>query len=122
MDFLPEVKMDFIPSDDESVHPETEESNPNMKYEDEEEKKEEIIVEPVKKSDTINPEEIFSLNEEEKKNIQEQVKEVSFEPNVKLTKKGKPFKKRPPMSEAHKLKLKAAREKAMATRKAKAAV
>ena len=122
MDFLPEVKMDFIPSDDESVHPETEESNPNMQYEDEEEKKEEIIVEPVKKSDTINPEEIFSLNEEEKKNIQEQVKEVSFEPNVKLTKKGKPFKKRPPMSEAHKLKLKAAREKAMATRKAKAAV
>ena len=122
MDFLPEVKMDFIPSDDESVHPETEESNPNMKYEDEEEKKEEIIVEPVKKSDTINPEEIFSLNEEEKKNIQEQIKEVSFEPNVKLTKKGKPFKKRPPMSEAHKLKLKAARDKAMATRKAKAAV
>ena len=122
MDFLPEVKMDFIPSDDESVHPETEESNPNMQYEDEEEKKEEIIVEPVKKSDTINPEEIFSLNEEEKKNIQEQVKEVSFEPNVKLTKKGKPFKKRPPMSEAHKLKLKAARDKAMATRKAKAAV
>jgi hypothetical protein len=122
MDFLPEVKMDFIPSDDESVHPETEESNPNMQYEDEEEKKEEIIVDPVKKSDTINPEEIFSLNEEEKKNIQEQVKEVSFEPNVKLTKKGKPFKKRPPMSEAHKLKLKAAREKAMATRKAKAAV
>jgi len=125
MDFLPEVKMDFIPSDDESVHPETEESNPNLQYEkkvsiDEEANQEEIIVEPVKKSDTINPEEIFSFNEEEKKNIQEQIKEVDS--NVKLTKKGKPFKKRPPMSEAHKLKLKAAREKAMATRKAKAAV
>ena len=127
MDFLPEVKMDFIPSDDESINPETEEENPNMQYEDEKKvtidedaNEEEIIVEPVKKSDTINPEEIFSFNEEEKKNIQEQIKEV--EPNVKLTKKGKPFKKRPPMSEAHKLKLKAAREKAMATRKAKAAV
>ena len=127
MDFLPEVKMDFIPSDDESINPETEEANPNMQYEDEKKvtidedaNQEEIIVEPVKKSDTINPEEIFSFNEEEKKNIQEQIKEVDS--NVKLTKKGKPFKKRPPMSEAHKLKLKAAREKAMATRKAKAAV
>ena len=120
MDFLPEVKMDFIPSDDEpegSVDPETEEKKVSI---DEDANQEEIIVEPVKKSDTINPEEIFSLNEEEKKNIQEQIKEV--EPNVKLTKKGKPFKKRPPMSEAHKLKLKAARDKAMATRKAKAAV
>tara|TARA_B100000519_G_C14249118_1_gene441456 strand:+ start:481 stop:1185 length:705 start_codon:yes stop_codon:yes gene_type:complete len=129
MDFLPEVKMDFIPSDDESINPDSdgkEEENPNMQYEDEKKvtidedaNEEEIIVEPVKKSDSINPEEIFSFNEEEKKNIQEQIKEV--EPNVKLTKKGKPFKKRPPMSEAHKLKLKAAREKAMATRKAKAA-
>ena len=120
MDFLPEVKMDFIPSDDEpegSVDPETEEKKVSI---DEDANQEEIIVEPVKKSDTINPEEIFSLNEEEKKNIQEQIKEV--EPNVKLTKKGKPFKKRPPMSEANKLKLKAARDKAMATRKAKAAV
>ena len=127
MDFIPEVKMDFIPSDDESINPETEEENPNMQYEDEKKvtidedsNQEEIIVEPVKKSDTINPEEIFSFNEEEKKNIQEQIKEVDS--NVKLTKKGKPFKKRPPMSEAHKLKLKSAREKAMATRKAKAAV
>ena len=127
MDFIPEVKMDFIPSDDESINPETEEANPNMQYEDEKKvtidedaNQEEIIVEPVKKSDTINPEEIFSFNEEEKKNIQEQIKEVDS--NVKLNKKGKPFKKRPPMSEAHKLKLKAVREKAMATRKAKAAV
>tara|TARA_R110002074_G_scaffold388957_2_gene571944 strand:- start:1298 stop:1999 length:702 start_codon:yes stop_codon:yes gene_type:complete len=129
MDFLPEVKMDFIPSDDESINPETEEENPNMQYDPEDKKKvsidedsnqEEIIVEPVKKSDSINPEEIFSFNEEEKKNIQEHIKEVDS--NVKLTKKGKPFKKRPPMSEAHKLKLKAAREKAVAVRKAKAQV
>ena len=80
MDFLPEVKMDFIPSDDESINPETEEANPNMQYEDEKKvtidedaNEEEIIVEPVKKSDSINPEEIFSFNEEEKKNIQEKV-------------------------------------------------
>ena len=39
---------------------------------------------------------------------------------VKLTKKGKPRKKRPPMSEEHKAKLALAREKAMASRKKKA--
>jgi hypothetical protein len=39
------------------------------------------------------------------------------DPNVKLTKKVKPRKQRPPMSEEHKEKLKIAREKAMASRK-----
>ena len=42
------------------------------------------------------------------------------DPNIKLTKKGKPRKQRPPMTEAHKEKLKDARVKAMASRKAKA--
>jgi hypothetical protein len=42
------------------------------------------------------------------------------DPNVKLTKKGKPRKPRPPMTEEHKEKLKLAREKAMASRKKKA--
>ncbi len=45
---------------------------------------------------------------------------MPIDPNVKLTKKGKPRKKRPPMSEAHKEKLKAARVKAMEARKANA--
>ena len=44
---------------------------------------------------------------------------VAQEP-VKLTKKGKPRKKRPPMSEEHKAKLALAREKAMEARKKKA--
>ena len=39
---------------------------------------------------------------------------------IKLTKKGVPRKQRPPMTEAHKEKLKFAREKAMASRKSKA--
>ena len=43
-----------------------------------------------------------------------------LETNIKLTKKGKPRKKRPPMSEEHKAKLALAREKAMAARKKKA--
>jgi len=41
-------------------------------------------------------------------------------PNVKLTKKGKPRKQRPPMTEEHKAKLAKAREKAMEARKKKA--
>ena len=113
MDYLPQVKMDFVPSDDESVNLETEEKNPNVHFE---ESSKDMIVEPVKKSDSINPEEIFSFDEEEKSNIQEQIKEETPTPPIKLTKKGKPFKKRPPMSEAHKIKLKASREKALAAR------
>ena len=131
MDFLPKVTMDFEPDIDDSnpssldtcpttdrtlsdpATSEIDDDNITVQFEDE------IIVEPVKKSDSINPEEIFSLNEEEKKKLEP---EPEPSPNIRLTKKGKPFKKRPPMSEAHKLKLKAAREKAIAVRRAKAQV
>ena len=142
MDFLPKVTMDFEPDIDDSspdylatsenyfatskitrplsdpatsdpTTSEIDDDNITVQFEDE------IIVEPVKKSDSINPEEIFSLNEEEKKKLEP---EPEPSPNIRLTKKGKPFKKRPPMSEAHKLKLKSAREKAIAVRRAKAQV
>ena len=128
MDFLPKVTMDFEPDIDDSTPAtdpttsdpatsEIDDDNITVQFEDE------IIVEPVKKSDSINPEEIFSLNEEEKKKLEPEPSPTEgTNVNIRLTKKGKPFKKRPPMSEAHKLKLKSAREKAIAVRRAKAQV
>ena len=139
MDFLPKVTMDFEPDIDDSnpssldtcpttdrtlsdpATSEIDDDNITVQFEDE------IIVEPVKKSDSINPEEIFSLNEEEKKKLEPEPEpsptdRAAPNVNIRLTKKGKPFKKRPPMSEAHKLKLKSAREKAIAVRRAKAQV
>ena len=110
MDFLPEVKMDFIPSDDEDEKEiETiEEFNEDKDKSQEEiaEQQDDLIEEVVprakSKRDDMNINEIFSgLPASE----------------VKLTKKGKPRKKRPPMTEEHKEKLKMAREKAMLARK-----
>ena len=104
MDFIPEIKMDFIPSDDESeieeniqeiVNKETGEENPNFIYSDEE----------------LIEEQIFEPSEEKKP---KKTKEPS------LNKNGKPRKARPPMSEEHKKKLQLAREKAVAVRKQKA--
>ncbi len=124
MSFIPEVKMDFIPSDDESdIDEETGEKNPNFIYDEfdetkdktqkeiQEEKEEEIesiedVVPKAKsKRDGMDVNEIFNM---------------PVDPNIKLTKKGKPRKQRPPMTEAHKEKLKGARVKAMAARQKKA--
>tara|TARA_R110000765_G_scaffold271585_5_gene370352 strand:+ start:1120 stop:1827 length:708 start_codon:yes stop_codon:yes gene_type:complete len=124
MSFIPEVKMDFIPSDDdEDINLETGEKNPNFIYDEfdetkdktqeeiQEEKEEEIesiedVVPKAKsKRDGMDVNEIFNM---------------PIDPNIKLTKKGKPRKQRPPMTEAHKEKLKAARVKAMAARQTKA--
>jgi len=111
MDFIPEVKMDFIPDEEDmEPDPETGEENPNMVYEE----KEEIIAEVKSSKDDIDPDEIFAFEKKEPP--------PPAEPQPRLTKKGKPFKKRPPMTEAHKEKLKAAREKAVAVRRAKAQV
>ncbi len=110
MDFLPEVKMDFIPSDDEEekdvevIEEFNEEKDKSQ--EEIEEAKEDLIDEVVPKAkskrDDMNINDIFSgLPNQE----------------IKLTKKGKPRKKRPPMTEEHKEKLKMAREKAMLARK-----
>ena len=111
MDFLPKVQMDFIPSDNESDN-EGGDDNVVEEIEDFKEDKDvkEDIVEKVvpkakSKREDMNVNEIFNLPENAE---------------VKLTKKGKPRKQRPPMTEEHKEKLKVAREKAMASRIAKA--
>jgi len=122
MSFMPEVKMDFIPEDMTDEEESTiDEFTPEVKEKDktqeeiEESKEEEDLIEKVvpktkSKREDMNVNEIFNMPQ------QSQVEE----PNVKLTKKGKPRKKRPPMSEEHKAKLALAREKAMEARKKKA--
>ena len=106
--FLPEVKMDFIPSDDDEpiedddVDEETGEKNPNFKYEEDKEEALEAPLPEITKN-AMNVNEIF-MN-------------MPIDENVKLTKKGKPRKKRAPMSEEHKEKLKGAREKALEVRR-----
>jgi hypothetical protein len=118
MSFMPEVKMDFMPEDmSEEETIEVEEFTPEVKDKDktqeeieeiQEEEEEPPLPKAKSKRDDMNINEIFNLPES-----------VPQEP-VKLTKKGKPRKKRPPMSEEHKAKLALAREKAMLARKKKA--
>jgi hypothetical protein len=117
MSFMPEVKMDFIPedmTDEEESTIDTDEFNEekDKTQEEIEDDKEELIEKVIPKTkskrEDMNVNEIFNMPEA-----------VSQEP-VKLTKKGKPRKKRPPMSEEHKAKLALAREKAMEARKKKA--
>tara|TARA_R110000772_G_scaffold28201_10_gene71252 strand:- start:359 stop:1081 length:723 start_codon:yes stop_codon:yes gene_type:complete len=129
MSFLPDINMSFVPSESDEeeqinlevvnldppegitdvsevvaevvaeVNEETEEEDPNFMYEDEEK--------------------IVPLKIAEKDLTMKDIFQNGGEP-VKLTKKGKPFKKRPPLSEAHKEKLKAARLKAVEVRRKKA--
>ena len=109
---MPEVKMDFIPSDNESDNDEQSESETVVEEEVVSEAEEEPPVKIPKaksKRDDMNVDEIFNMPIVQ-----------PLETNIKLTKKGKPRKKRPPMSEEHKAKLALAREKAMAARKKKA--
>ena len=126
MDFLPEVKMDFIPSDDEKEEKEdiidkniedfdvekdiTQEEINKTKTEEPVEEPVEVIPKAKSKREDMKVEEIFNMPNNN----------VVNDPNVKLTKKGKPRKKRPPMTEEHKQKLALAREKAMEARKKKA--
>lgn len=133
---MPEVKMDFIPDDCEAESDEetttidefNQEKDSNGRSQSDTYKTQEEIeadaeeVEeeppPVKipkaksKRDDMNVDDIF--------NMPEAAPPTNLETNVKLTKKGKPRKKRPPMTEEHKAKLAFAREKAMAARKKKA--
>ena len=115
MDFLPQVKMDFIPSDEEiedeedEVEEVTEEEEQDIievgeDHEDEETIEDKVPVAKSKRED-MNIDDIFNM---------------PIKKEIKLTKKGVPRKQRPPMTEAHKEKLKFAREKAMASRKSKA--
>ena len=133
MDFLPEVVDNFEPdeNDMEAKHP-----NGNIKVEvedlsDDDEGEptidtttidtttdtiEEVMPKPKSKKEKLNVNEVFDLPKETP------IQPIETPPaNVKLTKKGVPRKKRPPMSEEHKQKLALAREKAMAARKKKAA-
>ena len=116
MSFMPEVKMDFIPSDNESDNDEQSESETVVveeevvsEAEEDEPPSPKKIPKAKSKRDDMNIDEIFNIPQVQ-----------PLETNIKLTKKGKPRKKRPPMSEEHKAKLALAREKAMAARKKKA--
>ena len=115
---MPEVKMDFMPEDmseEETIEVEEFNEDKDKTQEEIEEIQEEEppskIPKAKSKRDDMNINEIFNMPES-----------VPQEPQlpVKLTKKGKPRKKRPPMSEEHKAKLALAREKAMLARKKKA--
>tara|TARA_R110000765_G_scaffold12382_1_gene38295 strand:- start:488 stop:1159 length:672 start_codon:yes stop_codon:yes gene_type:complete len=113
MSFMPEVKMDFIESEnEEDIDLETEEENPNFIHEEDppsdiEDNIQDVMAEVKHEKDELDLDDVF----------------VKERPKVteKLTKKGVPRKKRPPMSDAHKEKLKFAREKAMISRKKNAA-
>lgn len=116
MDFLPEVKMDYTPSDDETVIDEKEDIKEEVEDFDQEKDSdpnetcnikivEDDIPKAKSKRDDMDVNDIFNMPDNG---------------NVKLTKKGKPRKKRPPMTEEQKQKLALAREKANKVRKQKA--
>lgn len=126
---MPEVKMDFIPDDmsDDEIE-DIDEFN-----QDKDKTQEEIyneVAEEANIDNDIDEAEIPHKNSKVPKakskrddmNVNEifNMPEPVPAPNVKLTKKGKPRKQRPPMSEEHKKKLALAREKAMEARKKKA--
>jgi len=116
MDFLPEVIENYAPPDDETVIDEKEEIKEDMEDFNQERDSDPNetcnikLVEddiPIAKSkrDDMDVNDIFNMPDNG---------------NVKLTKKGKPRKKRPPMTEEQKQKLALAREKANIARKKKA--
>ena len=131
MDFLPEVVDNFEPDendlkikaevedvsddDDETLDtPTTTETTTESKA-SLRETIEDVMPKPKSKKEKLNVNEVFDLPK------QTPIMEDTPPTNVKLTKKGVPRKKRPPMSEEHKQKLALAREKAMEARKKKAA-
>jgi len=133
MSFMPEVKMDFIPEDmtdesgeEESIIDEFDQDKDKTQDEIASEAAEEVEEQPKPKvSDAKIPK---AKSKREDMNIDDifNMPQPSIQPpqgaqaEVKLTKKGKPRKKRPPMTEEHKAKLALAREKAMEARKKKA--
>lgn len=125
MSFLPEVVDNFEPDEnDMNIKVEVEDLSD---IEDEpttttttKETIEDVIPKPKSKKEKLNVNDVFDLPKVDlPKETPTQPMEIPT--NVKLTKKGVPRKKRPPMSEEHKQKLALAREKAMAARKKKAA-
>ena len=121
MSFMPEIKEKIvlkIEPVEEPIEPEEKaEENEEERVEEEEEEGEEEYSDeeeyvPKVIHEEYSQEDIF-IKEKPKK-----AKPIEVAP--KLTKKGLPRKKRPPMSDEHKEKLKYAREKAMASRRVKA--
>jgi len=123
MSFMPEVKMDFIPDDMTDDEDEIQVSELDEFDEDKDKTQEEIASEAAT-SEEVEPKIPKAKSKREDMNIDDifNMPQPKDQPQaeVKLTKKGKPRKKRPPMSEEHKAKLALAREKAMAARKKKA--
>jgi len=121
MDFLPEVVDNFEPEENDlKIKVEVE----DVSDDDEDipttpttttETIEDVMPKPKSKKEKLNVNEVFDLPK------QTPIQPIETPTNVKLTKKGVPRKKRPPMSEEHKQKLALAREKAMEARKKKAA-
>ena len=125
MDFLPEVVDNFEPDENEmNIKVEVEDVSDDDEGEPTDtttidtttDTIEDVMPKPKSKKEKLNVNEVFDLPKETP------IQPIETPPaNVKLTKKGVPRKKRPPMSEEHKQKLALAREKAMAARKKKAA-
>ena len=123
MDFLPEVVDNFEPEEnDMNIKVEVEDVSDDedipttpTSAETTTETIEDVMPKPKSKKEKLNVNEVFDLPKETP------IQPMETPTNVKLTKKGVPRKKRPPMSEEHKQKLALAREKAMEARKKKAA-
>jgi len=123
MDFLPEVVDNFEPEEnDMNIKVEVEDVSDDedipttpTSAETTTETIEDVMPKPKSKKEKLNVNEVFDLPK------QTPIQPMETPTNVKLTKKGVPRKKRPPMSEEHKQKLALAREKAMEARKKKAA-
>lgn len=141
MSFLPEVVDNFEPDENDmatngNIKVEVDAKHPKGEdlsdVEDEPtttttETIEDVIPKPKSKKEKLNVNDVFDLpkvdlpKETPTQPIGSKAPQGEIPTNVKLTKKGVPRKKRPPMSEEHKQKLALAREKAMAARKKKAA-
>jgi len=122
---MPEVKMDFIPEDMTDEEDEIQVAELDEFDQDKDKTQEEIASEAAEEVEEVDAKIPKAKSKREDMNIDDifnmpQPISQLVDPNVKLTKKGKPRKKRPPMSEEHKAKLALAREKAMEARKKKA--
>ena len=126
MSFLPDINMSFVPSESDEEEVEVVNLDPPEGITDVSEVVAEVVAEVNQETGEEDPnfmyedeEKIVPLKIAEKDLTMKDIFQNGGEP-VKLTKKGKPFKKRPPLSEAHKEKLKAARLKAVEVRRKKA--
>tara|TARA_R110002167_G_scaffold2568_2_gene12959 strand:- start:721 stop:1455 length:735 start_codon:yes stop_codon:yes gene_type:complete len=130
MSFLPEINMSFVPSDNESEEDEVVSLDPPEGVTDVKDVVNSVVqVDKDVNIETGEEDPQFMYEDEDKiVPLKLAVKDLTMNdifqdaaPQPRLTKKGKPFKKRPPLSDAHKEKLKAARVKAIEVRRQMAA-